>query len=158
VRGNPPGRRGGLGASPQVNASGRPHRKSAEDRKVGGSTPPLATFDQALTCSFKLLDQYFADVYLLRTQRDVDGSDLTTALTKVADHRGVRLTPLSQASPATHRSARPVTRAWVQRRDLTDRLPQQFADLLDGAHQFADPALAGDVTGRRWAHDTLAWT
>jgi len=100
----------------------------------------------------------FADIYLLRTQRDVDGSDLTTALTKVAGHRGVRLTPLSQALAGYAQIGQTRCRAWVQRRDLTDRLPQQFADLLDGARQFADPALAGDVTGRRWAHDTLAWT
>ena len=47
----------------------------------------------------------FADIYLLRAQQDVDGSDLTTALTKVADHRGVTLMPLSD--PRRLRTDRP---------------------------------------------------
>lgn len=35
----------------------------------------------------------FADVYLLRGQQDLDGTDLTTALQKVAAYRGVTLRP-----------------------------------------------------------------
>ena len=100
----------------------------------------------------------FADVYLLRTQQDVDGTDLTAALTKVAEHRGVRLAPLSQTLTDYAQIGQTRYRAWVQRRDLTGRLPHQFADLLDGVHQFANPALTGHVTGRRWDHDALTWT
>ncbi|MGL5862862.1 MAG: nucleotidyl transferase AbiEii/AbiGii toxin family protein [Phycicoccus sp.] len=100
----------------------------------------------------------FADVYLLRIQQDVDGTDLTTALTTVADHCGVLLAPLSQALTGYAQLGQTRYRAWIQRRDLTDRLPLQFAHLLDGVHQLADPALTGAVTGRRWVHSTLAWT
>jgi Nucleotidyl transferase AbiEii toxin, Type IV TA system len=100
----------------------------------------------------------FADVYLLRAQQDVDGTDLTAALTKVADHRGVLLAPLSQALPGYAQIGQTRYRAWIQRRDLTDRLPHQFADLLQAVSQLADPALTGDVAGRRWDHEALAWT
>ncbi len=36
--------------------------------------------------------------------------------------------------------------------------PNQFADLLDGVQQFADPALAGNAGGHTWDHITLTWT
>jgi hypothetical protein len=100
----------------------------------------------------------FADVYLLRAQQDVDGTDLTAALTKVGDHRGVTLAPLSHALVGYAVLAQTRYRAWVQRRDLTDRLPQQFADLLDAVNKLADPALTGQVAGRLWNHRTLRWT
>ena len=100
----------------------------------------------------------FADVYLLRAQQDVDGADLTSALAKVADHRGVRLAPLSQTLTGYAQTGQTRYRAWVQRRDLTDRLPQQFTDLHDGVYQLADPALSGDIASRHWNHNTLTWT
>jgi hypothetical protein len=100
----------------------------------------------------------FADVYLLRAQQDIDGTDLTAALTMVADHRAVTLAPLSQALLGYPELAQTRYRNWVQRRDLADRLPQQFAELLDGVYQLADPALTGRTTGRLWNHRTLHWT
>lgn len=100
----------------------------------------------------------FADVYLLRTQQDVDGTNLTAALTKIAEHRGVLLVPLSTTLTDYAQIGQTRYRAWVQRRDLTDRLPHQFGDLLDGIYQFADPALTGHVTSRRWDHGALTWT
>ncbi len=100
----------------------------------------------------------FADIYLLRAQQEVDGTDLTSALTKVADHRGVILTPLSQALGGYPQIGQIRYRAWVQRRDLTDRLPNQFAELLGGVYQLADPALTGHAGGRRWTPTALDWS
>lgn len=100
----------------------------------------------------------FADVFLLRSQQDVDGTDLTTALARVADYRSVSLRPLSQALVGYAQLGQTRYRAWVQRRDLTDRLPLQFSELLDGTYRFADPALAEGVAGRRWSHAELTWT
>jgi hypothetical protein len=100
----------------------------------------------------------FADVYLLRGHQEVDGTDLTTALQKVADYRGVTLRPLSQALAGYAPIGQTRYRAWVQRRDLTDRLPGQFADLLDCVRQFADPPLAGMAPGLTWDHAILTWT
>lgn len=100
----------------------------------------------------------FADVHLLRAQQDLDGTDLTTALANVAEYRGVTLRPLSDALTGYAQLGQTRYRAWVQRRDLTDRLPAQFADLLDGVQQLADPALAGHAGGHTWDHITLAWT
>jgi hypothetical protein len=100
----------------------------------------------------------FADIYLLRAQRDVDGTDLTTALTAVAHYRDVPLQPLTQALAGYAQLGQTRYRASVQRRDLTDRLPTQLADLLDGVQQFADPPLTGQTDGGTWNHTTLAWT
>jgi len=100
----------------------------------------------------------FADVYLLRGQQDLDGTDLTTALQKVAAYRGVTLRPLSQALAGYAPLGQTRYRAWVQRRDLTDRLPREFAELLHGVQQLADPPLAGNAHSRTWDHTTLAWT
>ncbi|MFN0283931.1 MAG: nucleotidyl transferase AbiEii/AbiGii toxin family protein [Kineosporiaceae bacterium] len=100
----------------------------------------------------------FADVYLLRAQQDVDGTNLTTALRKVAEYRDVTLQPLSQALADYAPLGQTRYRAWVQRRDLVDRLPEQFAELLDGVQQLADPALTGRIDGRTWNRTTLTWT
>jgi Nucleotidyl transferase AbiEii toxin, Type IV TA system len=100
----------------------------------------------------------FADIYLLHTRQDVDGTDLAAALTMVAGHRDVLLAPLSQVLIDYAQLGQTRYRAWVQRRDLTDRLPHSFADLLDDIYRFADPALTEGVTGRRWNHKTLTWT
>jgi hypothetical protein len=99
----------------------------------------------------------FADVFLLRSQQDVDGSALAAALSMVATHRGATLTPLSKALDGYAALGQSRYLAWVRRRDLTDRLPPQFADLLDGVQEFADPALLGQVAGRRWNSAALTW-
>lgn len=100
----------------------------------------------------------FADVYLLRAQRDVDGTELGAALGLVAEHRAVALAPLSQALDGYAELAQTRYLAWARRQSLTDRLPLRFAGLLGAVEQFANPALAGEVDGRRWSSARLAWT
>jgi hypothetical protein len=100
----------------------------------------------------------FADIYLLRTQQDLNGSDLVAALTAVAKHRAVTLEPLSHGLIGYPELAQTRYHAWLQRRDLTDRLPHRFADLLDHVNQFADPALTGHAADHHWDHLALTWT
>jgi hypothetical protein len=76
----------------------------------------------------------------------------------VAGHRDVLLAPLSQVLNDYAQLGQTRYRAWVQRRDLTDRLPHSFADLLDDIYRFADPALTDGVADRHWNHKTLTWT
>ena len=48
--------------------------------------------------------------------------------------------------------------AWARRQRLDDRLPNQFADLLDDVCAFSDPAIRHQASGRRWDHLGLSWS
>lgn len=49
------------------------------------------------------------DLYRLFTLNDLDGQELTTALTATAAHRGIPLKPLTSRSPTSANVARPTT-------------------------------------------------
>ena len=100
----------------------------------------------------------FADIYLLRAQRDVDGDDLIKALETVAAHRAAVLAPLSEALRGYAEIAQVRWAAWARRQRLDDRLPNQFADLLDDVCAFSDPAIRHQASGRRWDHLGLSWS
>jgi len=47
---------------------------------------------------------------------------------------------------------------WARRQRLDDRLPSQFADLLDDLCAFSDPPIRREASGRRWDHLGLFWS
>jgi hypothetical protein len=100
----------------------------------------------------------FADVYALARRHDMEGNELVAAVTRVAEHRQVRLVPLSEvlldgyARLAQHRWV-----AWRRKHRLDDRLPERFEDVLQLVTTFADPVLTGAVIGRFWSATALTW-
>lgn len=99
----------------------------------------------------------FADIYLLRTQQDVDGGDLIRSLATVAAHRAAHLQPMSQALNGYSLIAQVRWAAWVRRQRLDDRLPKDFAALLADVYDFADPAIRHEVAGKIWDHVSVSW-
>jgi hypothetical protein len=40
--------------------------------------------------------------------------------------------------------------AWVRKQRLEDRLPREFATVVDAAVRFSEPALGAEIPGQRW--------
>jgi hypothetical protein len=102
----------------------------------------------------------FADVYLLARQRPVVGSELTSAITAVAEHRGVAPAPLAEvlAGYAEVAGVQAKWAAWRNRQELNDRIPESFSAVLVEVIAFADPALGRGASNTHWRPEQLEWT
>ncbi|HEX5542389.1 MAG TPA: nucleotidyl transferase AbiEii/AbiGii toxin family protein [Micromonospora sp.] len=99
----------------------------------------------------------FADVYLLASRHDVNGDELEAAVRLVAEYREVSLTPLSQILDGFSALAQRRWAAWRRKQRLDDRLPQEFAEVLQRVNSLADPALTGNSGGQTWSATAMAW-
>ncbi len=99
----------------------------------------------------------FADIHLLTSSNAVDAKDLATAIDRVADHRSVELFPLSRALDGFGDIGQAKWDAWCRKQHLDDRLPPQFAEVLNTATAFADPLLNGEVTAGTWDPTRRRW-
>jgi hypothetical protein len=100
----------------------------------------------------------FADIHLLARRHDIDGSQLATALQKVAAHRGVASVPLQIVLTGYANLAQQRWAAWLRKSGLDSRLPVEFAAVLDQVVSFADPAITGTANGRTWVAIDAAWS
>ena len=98
----------------------------------------------------------FADVWTLSRRHSVDGSDLQTAIARVAHHRQAQLALLADTLPGYAALAQGRWAAW-RRRNSLDQLPESFGTVLDTVIRFADPALAQQVEGREWNPSQAIW-
>lgn len=99
----------------------------------------------------------FGDVYLLSQQHDIEGADLQQAIDAVSSYRQVEAQELAVVLEGYADLSQQRWEAWVRRRDLDDRLPTRFTTVLEAVVSFADPALRGEVTDRRWDPTSLSW-
>ncbi len=99
----------------------------------------------------------FADIYLLSGTHEVDGSELQKSLRVVADYRRAQRIPLAQALDGFADLAQSRWRTWIRKQRLTDRLPDQFADLMEQLFVFADPALQETKLAAQWNPMRRAW-
>ncbi|MFU8851550.1 nucleotidyl transferase AbiEii/AbiGii toxin family protein [Micromonospora sp. SL1-18] len=100
----------------------------------------------------------FADVHLLSGQHNVDGGELATAVRRVAEYREVEAAPLSEVLDGYAVLAQSRWTAWRRKHRLDDRLPQEFAVVLQRVFALADPALSGASAGRTWSATSGGWT
>ncbi len=99
----------------------------------------------------------FADVYLLSRARDQDGTELVAAIEGVARHRSVVLHPLRVVLRGFPERAQARWSAWCTKQLLDDRLPSNFAEVLDPVTAFAEPALDGSAAGKAWSARVQRW-
>jgi hypothetical protein len=99
----------------------------------------------------------FVDVVGLAAQHEVSGDELTTALNRVAAHRGVELVSLEGVLAGYSDIAQAKWAAWRRKQDLADRTPAEFSQLVDDFASFADPAIIGSVGGLWWNPAVRAW-
>jgi hypothetical protein len=99
----------------------------------------------------------FADIYLLSRRHDLDGGDLQQAIAVVAQHRRAQIRPLSDVLRGYAALGQPKWAAWRTRHQLDDRLPGDFAEVIDDVTTFADPALRQSTAGRIWRARLRVW-
>lgn len=99
----------------------------------------------------------FADIYTLASRHDVNGDELAAAITRVAEHRGLRLVLLSEILDGYAVLAQRRWVAWRRKHRLDDRLPERFQEALDVVITFADPGLSGETVNRVWYAAQRAW-
>jgi hypothetical protein len=99
----------------------------------------------------------FGDIYLLIHRHDVDGVELTTAMTKVADYRHIGLAAFSTVLEGYAPVAQQRWAAWRRKHQLADRLPEYFEDVLGAVGEFADPTITGSVGRGTWIAASRSW-
>lgn len=100
----------------------------------------------------------FADIYLLSRHHPVDGSELLAAVTRVAEHRTVHLTPLTRILAGYGEIGQARWAAWRKKQQLEDRLPAEFAEVVAAVVAFADPVLNQATNRRSWDPSGGPWS
>jgi hypothetical protein len=104
-------------------------------------------------------DRDYADLYQLITRHRLDGDELSDALAATAEHRGIRLRPLSSAITDLPTRRQATYTAWLRRQgSAAQDHPVRFADLVAAVTDFADPLLADAVRQRIWDPSTTTWS
>lgn len=99
----------------------------------------------------------FGDVYMLARRQPVNGRQLRDSILAVSAHRNVQLIPLAQALSGYAASSQSRWSAWRRKQQLESILPADFAEVVGKIIAFADPAIAGDISGLTWDFATFRW-
>lgn len=99
----------------------------------------------------------FADLLTLVRANPIDGADLGLAIDTVARFRDASRTSLETLLVGFTERAQGRWTAWRADQGLADRLPEDFAEVLDEVIAFADPALAGQIESKAWDPTLRAW-
>lgn len=101
----------------------------------------------------------FADVYLLARHHDIDGQELRVAIEHVAGYRQTILLPLADVLDGFVPLAQTRWYAWRRKNRLDDRLPEDFAVVMqEVVITFADPVFTGTAQRRTWSASSRTWT
>ncbi len=104
-------------------------------------------------------DRDYGDLYRLLTLNDLDGQELTTALTATAAHRGITLKPLSTAVSDLGERRQTSYTAWRRRQGpAATGYPERFTDVVRQVTAFADTLLNGEALTLTWSSATLTWS
>ncbi|MFJ7134226.1 nucleotidyl transferase AbiEii/AbiGii toxin family protein [Streptomyces fungicidicus] len=104
-------------------------------------------------------DRDHGDLYRLMTLNDLDGQELTAALTATATHRGITLKALSTTITDLGERRQTSYTAWRRRQGpAATSYPERFTDVVRQVTVFADPVLNGDAATRTWNAATLTWS
>lgn len=87
----------------------------------------------------------------------ISGIELHESITAVATHRRVPLQTLQVTLRGYAVLAQSRWAAWLRRQHLADRVPDDFAEVVDLVTRFADPVLSGQATNLLWQPAQRAW-
>ncbi|MBI4943852.1 MAG: nucleotidyl transferase AbiEii/AbiGii toxin family protein [Actinobacteria bacterium] len=99
----------------------------------------------------------YADIWTLTRRHHLDATDLRSAMTATARHRGVALRPLSDAVGDLATLRADVYKAFLTRvEDDTLALPPRLDHLLEDVIAFADPLINDQLVGT-WSATVRLW-
>ena len=102
-------------------------------------------------------DRDYADLYRLICQNDLDAAALRHAVERTADHRGLRLRPLSTVMGTLPTSRQASYTRWRGKQDADHAAyPASFAEICATVIAFADPLLTGS-SGVHWSAADRQW-
>jgi len=99
----------------------------------------------------------FVDVYTLTREHSLNGGELHTSMTTVANHRQAELVPLEEALFGFPPLAQPKWAARHRKQRIEHQVPENFADLFTAVNIFADPAITDQTENKSWRPETLTW-
>lgn len=99
----------------------------------------------------------FADVVQLMNRHAVDAGELSTAVRATGAHRQSDLRPLRSLLVELASTRQADWERFVNRSGLADYLPAGYAETITAVADFADPILAGEVTGGEWDPVQRRW-
>jgi predicted nucleotidyltransferase component of viral defense system len=88
----------------------------------------------------------FLDLYVLIRRHSVGARTLRTSMQRVAQYRGVPLSPLESTLIGFPEIAQSRWLAWLRKQRLESAAPEDFAKVLELVVSFADPVLSDDQT------------
>jgi len=100
----------------------------------------------------------FCDVYLLSRSRTLSETTLRGAILRVSEGRQASIALLAEVLAGYEEIAQRKWSAWVRKQGLSDRLPDDFREVLDWIKSFVDPILDTHDLGRNWDGSLGAWT
>lgn len=102
----------------------------------------------------------FADVYLLAGQHRLVADDVRAAINEVATYRNVEMGSLRPVLDGYPALAQTRWQAWRARQNLVDRLPAEFAEVLESVLVFTDGLLDTTRTSQAsiWLPADRTWT
>lgn len=88
----------------------------------------------------------FADLFLL-VPSDLAEAEVVAALSAVATHRGVALQPLAEVLTGLAQEAQPRWETWRERQGADERVPKDFAAVLNALDERTRPWIAAATNG-----------
>jgi hypothetical protein len=137
---------------------------------LGGSPFPVYGYPIATVLAEKLStavalgdlntrDRDYADIHQLIARHQLDGGQLSDALTATADHRAIQLRPLSSAITDLPTRRQAPYSAWLRRQGASAaHYPGRFDEVVATVITFADPLLTGAARQRTWEPQAMSWT
>jgi hypothetical protein len=99
----------------------------------------------------------FADVVLLTRRHPISGAELLAALRATAQHRDIRLQPITDLPRLLGPARQTSWSAYLARNGLAGQLPADYAAAISAAAAFLDPVLS-EAGPRMWNPATGTWT
>ena len=99
----------------------------------------------------------FLDLYILIRRHGVEARTLRTSIQRVAQYRGVPLSPLESTLIGFPEIAQSRWLAWLRKQRLKETAPEDFATVLAHIVSFADPVLGNDPTITSWNSLESVW-
>jgi hypothetical protein len=100
----------------------------------------------------------FLDLYVLIRRHPVDPQTLRASMQRVAQYRGVPLSPLRPTLAGFPEIAQSRWLAWLRKQRLEAAAPMEFSTVLSLVISFIDPVIGNDPTMNSWHPLEGAWT
>lgn len=127
-------------------------------------TYPIATvLAEKITACIELelgntRERDYADIWRIMQTNQIDGTQLTTALTSTITYRNLSLLPLAPFAAELGKTRHTAYTAWLTRQTAdSGYYPAEYSHVVADVSAFADPVITGAAHGLSWNPHTQHW-